>query len=94
MVSKPAPGSIVLAEDEDIPVQAFRWGESVWGVQFHPEMTTGIVLSIIDELEDLEDQQKEDLKLEAQNPHDGLRLLANFADICRKMRKQRNASSL
>lgn len=31
------PGAVWLAESERCPYQAFRVGESAWGVQFHPE---------------------------------------------------------
>jgi GMP synthase (glutamine-hydrolysing) len=31
------PGAVVLARNEAVPVQAFAWGETVRGVQFHPE---------------------------------------------------------
>ena len=32
-------GAHVLARSADDPCQAFRWGESAWGVQFHPEFS-------------------------------------------------------
>lgn len=83
MVASPPSGAVVLGGDEDAAVQAFRCGEAVWGVQFHPEMTPGIVMSIIDSL-DYSEEKKEARKFEAQNAHDGLRVLANFAEICRE----------
>ena len=85
-VVEPAPGSTILASNEKSPVQAFRWGESIHGVQFHPEATAGITMTIIDQLE-LEEEQKEQLKLETQQPHDGLRVLRNFAEICIKSKE-------
>lgn len=33
------PGAAWLAESERCPYQAFRVGDTVWGVQFHPEAT-------------------------------------------------------
>ncbi len=36
-VAVPPPGAIVLARTDQCAVQAFRLGESTWGVQFHPE---------------------------------------------------------
>ena len=30
----------MLAEGDDFPVQAMRYGESAYGIQFHPELTT------------------------------------------------------
>ncbi|MBB1088813.1 glutamine amidotransferase [Lysobacter sp. SG-8] len=32
-------GATVLARSAHEPVQAFRWGEAAWGVQFHPEFS-------------------------------------------------------
>lgn len=33
-------GATVLARSAADPCQAFRWGDSAWGVQFHPEFST------------------------------------------------------
>jgi GMP synthase (glutamine-hydrolysing) len=33
-------GAAVLAKSDHDACHAFRWGESVWGVQFHPEFST------------------------------------------------------
>lgn len=33
-------GATVLARSALDPIQAFRWGENAWGVQFHPEFST------------------------------------------------------
>jgi GMP synthase (glutamine-hydrolysing) len=41
------PECVVLAGNDSAPIQAFRAGESVWGVQFHPEATTGILRRLI-----------------------------------------------
>jgi GMP synthase (glutamine-hydrolysing) len=32
-------GGTVLAEGDDFPVQAFRYGDTAYGIQFHPEVT-------------------------------------------------------
>jgi GMP synthase (glutamine-hydrolysing) len=37
----------VLARSDKDAHQAFRWGESVWGVQFHPEFSTRLMKSYI-----------------------------------------------
>jgi len=37
------PGGILLASSADCPHQAFRIGESAWGLQFHPEVTEQII---------------------------------------------------
>lgn len=36
-------GGILLASSEGCPHQAFRVGETAWGVQFHPEVTEQII---------------------------------------------------
>lgn len=36
-------GGVVLAASAACPHQAFRMGESAWGVQFHPEVTAEII---------------------------------------------------
>jgi len=40
-------GAILLASNASSPVQAFRLGESTWGVQFHPEATPNIIETLI-----------------------------------------------
>jgi GMP synthase-like glutamine amidotransferase len=37
------PGAVLLASSAGCPHQAFRIGESAWGVQFHPEVTEEII---------------------------------------------------
>lgn len=46
-VLEPPPGAIVLAESERDGCQAFRWGEAAWGLQFHPEFSTGMMRGYI-----------------------------------------------
>ncbi|HLS83189.1 MAG TPA: glutamine amidotransferase [Arenimonas sp.] len=46
-VLEPPPGATVLAESERDGCQAFRWGEAAWGVQFHPEFSTGMMRGYI-----------------------------------------------
>ena len=36
-------GAVLLAQGQDFPNQAFRWGERAFGLQFHPEMTASMV---------------------------------------------------
>lgn len=36
-------GAVCLAEGETYPTQAFRYGETAWGVQFHPELTLAMM---------------------------------------------------
>lgn len=36
-------GAVLLAQGQDFPNQAFRWGDRAYGVQFHPEMTAQMI---------------------------------------------------
>jgi GMP synthase-like glutamine amidotransferase len=36
-------GSTLLLEGEHVPNQAFRYGDSAWGLQFHPEVTEAVI---------------------------------------------------
>lgn len=36
----PPPGAVLLATNEDCPVQAYRFGDHLYATQFHPEPTT------------------------------------------------------
>ncbi len=40
-VLAPPPGAVVLARTGQDGCAAFRWGSNAWGVQFHPEFSTG-----------------------------------------------------
>jgi GMP synthase (glutamine-hydrolysing) len=88
-------GAVLLAGNDSAPIQAFRIGESVWGVQFHPEATTAILRELIllrrDALEAgvrdrgrAGDDYVEALlgRLEGFDPRPARRLLDNFVRIC------------
>jgi len=40
---EPPPGTLHLARSDYCPYQAFRWGRTAYGTQFHPEVTQKIV---------------------------------------------------
>jgi GMP synthase (glutamine-hydrolysing) len=40
-VLRPPPRAVVLARSPGDDCQAFRWGATAWGVQFHPEFSVG-----------------------------------------------------
>src|SRR5690606_19105267 len=46
-VLAPPPGATVLARSALDDCQAFRWGEATWGLQFHPEFSTGMMRGYI-----------------------------------------------
>jgi len=89
------PGGVLLAGNESAPIQAFRVGDNVWGVQFHPEATTGILRELIalrrDRLET--DARRHGrpaegyvdrllARLERHDPMPARRLLDNFVRLC------------
>lgn len=90
VVVEPAPGCAVLAKSERAAVQAFRWGRNVWGIQFHPEMTSEIAeVCIEDEIEEsdtsghsLKTKALERAKKSLRYPHAGIEVLRNFVGIC------------
>jgi GMP synthase-like glutamine amidotransferase len=48
----PPPGAIVLASSGITPCQAFRHGNTAYGLQFHPEATDAIVDGMLDAFRD------------------------------------------
>ena len=36
-------GAVLIAQGQDFPNQAFRWGDRAYGLQFHPEMTAQMI---------------------------------------------------
>lgn len=49
VVELPA-GAVRLAGNAHWPIQAFRWGERIWGTQFHPEFTVAMMEGLVDVL--------------------------------------------
>lgn len=87
--------AVLLAGNDSAAVQAFRIGESVWGVQFHPEATTAILRELIllrrEALEaGARERGRPDAghveallgRLETFDPRPARRLLDNFVRIC------------
>jgi GMP synthase (glutamine-hydrolysing) len=94
------PGGVALAGNAAAPIQAFRAGENVWGVQFHPEATTGILRQLILlRRERLEADQRAHgreaeghvdgllRRLERFDPGPARRLLDNFVRLCLRDRE-------
>ena len=57
------PGAELLAQSANDPHQAFRYGTSAWGVQFHPEFRAGAMAYYIREYRDDLARQGEDVDL-------------------------------
>ena len=45
-------GAVHLGHSDMEPNQAFRWGDSAWGLQFHPEFSDRVMHAYIDALQD------------------------------------------
>jgi GMP synthase (glutamine-hydrolysing) len=41
------PGAVLLAGNQNTPLQAFRIGDRIWGVQFHPEASAALIAALI-----------------------------------------------
>ncbi len=37
------PDTVLLASSDRVPFEAFRYGDRVWGMQFHPEFSTDVM---------------------------------------------------
>jgi len=72
------PGAIHLAATETCPGQAFRVGLRAYGIQFHPELTSGIVKTWAEKLRLGEAPHQEFLAHEAIYRDNSLKLLENF----------------
>ena len=75
------PMAVHLAATEACPGQAFRVGLAAYGVQFHPELTAGIVKRWSEKLRLDEEPLNEFLAHEATYRKGSLRLLQNFLDM-------------
>ncbi|MBY4677487.1 glutamine amidotransferase [Marinobacterium arenosum] len=81
------PGAEVLARNDYEPYQAFRLGDSVWGVQFHPEFNAAVTrVYLAQQAERLAELGQDPDGLQAQvteTAHSGS-LLGRFAELCRQ----------
>lgn len=80
------PGAELLARTSQIEVQAARYGERAWGVQFHPEFTESIVRAYVRQYAAglVDDGIDPDAVLAAVRPSRTDRLLRRFHDICQE----------
>ncbi len=81
------PGATLLAESALDPHHAFRYGQTAWGVQFHPEFDANIVRAYIDVKRAELLAEKFDVEAlidHALDSADGTILLRRFADVVRR----------
>ena len=80
-VLTPPPGAMVLASNGHDACQAFRYGERVWGVQFHPEFSADVMRAYLQALrgEGLTQQQVDSHLPEVRECDDARTILNRFA---------------
>jgi GMP synthase (glutamine-hydrolysing) len=73
----------VLASNVHDACQAFRYGERVWGVQFHPEFSADVMRAYLQALrgEGLSQQQVDSHLPEVRECDDASAILGRFAQL-------------
>ena len=83
-VAQLPPGVTHLASNDNTSVQAFRWKDSAWGLQFHPEISAGLCGFFIDYDEQRGGMTAEDaarVRRGLQDSPYGEQVLRNFAAL-------------
>lgn len=82
-VLTPPPGATVLASNVHDACQAFRYGDCVWGVQFHPEFSADVMRAYLQALsgDSLTQQQVDTYTQEVRECEDASSILASFARL-------------
>ena len=82
-VLTPPPGARVLASNGHDACQAFRYGDRVWGVQFHPEFSADVMRAYLQALrgEGLTQQQVDSHLPEVRECDDASAILGRFARL-------------
>ncbi|MDX1803691.1 MAG: glutamine amidotransferase [Alcanivorax sp.] len=82
-VISPPQGAVLLAGNVHDACQAFRFGERVWGVQFHPEFSADAMRAYLQVLRGrvLSDFQVEDRLQEVRECEDASAILSHFAQL-------------
>lgn len=81
------PGAVLLATSPRDDLHAYRWGRAAWGVQFHPEWSTGIMDAYIEARRGAllkEQQDPEALKTAITPTREAASVLRRFATLTRK----------
>ncbi|WP_290523496.1 glutamine amidotransferase [Alcanivorax sp.] len=82
-VLTPPPGAAVLASNVHDACLAFRYGECVWGVQFHPEFSADVMRAYLQTLsgDSLSQQQVDTYLQDVRECEDASSILASFAKL-------------
>ncbi|KGD64116.1 glutamine amidotransferase [Alcanivorax nanhaiticus] len=82
-VLTPPPGATVLASNVHDACQAFRYGECVWGVQFHPEFSADVMRAYLQALsgDSLSQEQVDTYLQDVRECDDASSILAGFARL-------------
>ena len=82
-VLTPPRGATVLASNVHDACQAFRYGECVWGVQFHPEFSADVMRAYLQALsgDSLTQQQVDTHLQDVRECQDASSILARFARL-------------
>ncbi|MZR63089.1 glutamine amidotransferase [Alcanivorax sp. DP30] len=82
-VLTPPPGAAVLASNVHDACQAFRYGDRVWGVQFHPEFSADVMRAYLQALsgDSLTQQQVDTYLQDVRECEDASSILAGFARL-------------
>lgn len=78
------PGAVHLASSAQEPHQAYRFGDNIWGVQFHPEFSADIMRAYIDVLADRlvrEDVDPAVVRLAVRETPVAMTVLRRFAEL-------------
>ena len=93
-VTRLPPDAVLMGSNDMEPHHAFRYGQSAWGIQFHPEFTQESLLYYVRERSQiLLEEGLDPVAIEADSadtPH-GYLLLARFAEIVRDYSRQRHS---
>ncbi|WP_033416815.1 glutamine amidotransferase [Hahella ganghwensis] len=77
------PDAVLLASGSRVRCQAFRYGRSVWGVQFHPEFNRAVMAAYLDNYQrEISQAQLKEIREHLHDCPDAEKILVRFADFC------------
>ncbi|OZG73891.1 GMP synthase [Hahella sp. CCB-MM4] len=82
-VTKMPTGAVLLGSSSRVGCQAFRYGEAVWGVQFHPEFSRDVMAAYINIYSgDMSQRQRLTVEEHLHDSPEANQLLGHFVDYC------------